>query len=60
VWFTQETGFDLGRGFTCVFMTIKRRIPMKSTLDSIEFSVVVCLVRAMYELDSIPCYELNT
>jgi hypothetical protein len=60
VWFTQETGFDLGRGFTWVFMNIKRRIPMKSTWDSIEFYVVVCLVRTMYELDSRPFNELNT
>jgi hypothetical protein len=60
VWFTQETGFDLGRGFTWVFMTIKRYIPMKSTLDWIEFSAVLCLVRVMYEFDLRPCYDLNT
>lgn len=50
MWFTQETGFDLGRASTWVFMNIKRRIPMKSTWDSIELSVVVCLVRAMLNL----------
>ena len=60
MWSTQEIGFDLGRCFTWVFMNIKWRIPIKSTLDSIVFSVVACLVRAMYEFDSRPCYELST
>ena len=27
MWFTQETGFDLGRGFAWVFMNINRLTP---------------------------------